>query len=980
LTTRFSRHLSSWWEKFIEDCSIQERQYGRIPVNRNRLFAVAVTLILGLLPCAGLPQSKDHAVALWNEAWQIESNAKSRQELEQAARKYELALAAFEKIGDQEKMWCVATNLGKINCVLGDYNKGRDYYQKAVDVATKIGSTAGQAQGQSGLGGVAFDLGQFDKAIDHYRQALQAYRTSGNTEWEALTLNHIGEVHREKGQYAKAVEYYQQALDMSRKIGSPEGQADTLHNMGEVSRLQGQYSTAMKHYSKSLEIYRTLGDRLHEGIALTNIGNVYFERGQHDHAVDSYLQALAVLKQGGMLREEARTILNLGRIQQAGGKREEAEASLQKGFDLYRKIGVDVSRPAKLLGDFYLDMGDLEKANTFINQVNSSALSGRLYLIKKQFEQAAREYAKLLKSAEVSGNVEDLFTAHTGLGRVYEALEDYQKAASHYAKGMEMTEEIRSALLPSERQNFFEVRINGFARSDPAKGLTRVQMKLNESAESIAPSEATRARAFADRVSQRRNTGYSGAPQDVLSQEQALMAKVAALKKTRSKVPKDRNTQRYDELTRDVNKAEAEFQAFVDTLWKEHTAYAAIKYPRPVTLRESALRPGEHVIMFDVSDERVGAKLIIGKETASTFSTVYPIAELESDVRQFCEFFVPGRLRQFDPQLGKKLYSKLLAPVLTEVPKGTPLIIIPHEILAVLPFEALVVSGNVRWKRDRENVPEGLTYLADLYPISYYQSITALTLVRTLGENRKAGDRLLVIADPVFQLKDERAQAVKQTDVASKDEESVSSLMTAIEEIDGGSFKFRRLPETSVLAANLQNLYGSNAERYTDLRANKADFLKDIAPRLDQYTAVVFATHGVFSTRVPGMLEPFLALTMVPPGTDGFLRMSDVMSLKMNADIVALTACRTGLGKQVSGEGMTSMGRAFQCAGAKSVLMTLWSVSEEPSVQLVEHFFQHLKAGKNKLEALTLARSELRQAGYQHPYYWAPFILVGETR
>ena len=110
-------------------------------------------------------------------------------------------------------------------------------------------------------------------------------------------------------------------------------------------------------------------------------------------------------------------------------------------------------------------------------------------------------------------------------------------------------------------------------------------------------------------------------------------------------------------------------------------------------------------------------------------------------------------------------------------------------------------------------------------------------------------------------------------------------------------------------------MYGSNCFSVTGLKADKTDFLSKIAPTIDQYGSVVFATHGVMGNKVPGVMEPFLALTMVPPGTDGFLKMSDILSLKMNADVVALTACQSGLGKELSGEGVMSMGRAFQYAG-----------------------------------------------------------------
>ena len=792
-----------------------------------------------------------------------------------------------------------------------------------------------------------------------------------------MTLNHIGEIHREQGQYAKAKEYYQKALDLSRKIQSLEAEADVLHNLGEVLRLQGRYNQAMTNYLNALKTYRQLGDRLHEGIALTNIGTVYSLRGQHAQATDSYAEALDVLHQGGMLREEARTTLDLGRMQQSRREFDEALSSFKKGLDLYKTIGVDTSLPAKRVGDVYLDMNKPEKAGPFVKEAGSPALTGRLYLFREEYEHAQREYAKLLQSAEANRNVEDLFTAHTGLGKTYEALEAYEKAEAHYAKGMNMIEEIRSSLLPAERRNFFQVRINGFSRSEPAKGLTRVRMKLNRSAESIIPSEATRARAFADRLSQRSDTEHTRVPQEILAEERELVTRIAALMKARNSVPKKRNPQRYDELSRKIDKAEDDLEIFIEQLRKDHPAYAAIRYPRPVTLRESELRPDEHVLMFDVSDKRVGVTLIIGKEIAPTFSLPYPAAELEADVNRFRSSFEQVNLKRFDPKLGKKLYRKLLAPVLSYVPEGTPLIIIPHEILAVLPFEALVVKGNAAWKNgDKGGYPDGITYLGDVYPISYYQSITALTLVRKEATHRRPGDKVLVLADPVFGAEDDRLVRRKKKRIHGVLEHLPENLMAV--ECNVG-LKFDRLPLTRQLGDSLNALYPDKADVYMGMDAAKSRLMDN--PLMD-YGVIVFGTHGYYNADLPCVQEPILVLASTDPNNDmdGLLRMTEVTGLQLNADLVALTACQTGVGERVSGEGTTSMGWAFQCAGAKSVLMTLWSVSEQASVKLMEDFFRHLKAGKNKLEALTLARSELRQAGYRHPFYWAPFILVGETR
>jgi len=176
------------------------------------------------------------------------------------------------------------------------------------------------------------------------------------------------------------------------------------------------------------------------------------------------------------------------------------------------------------------------------------------------------------------------------------------------------------------------------------------------------------------------------------------------------------------------------------------------------------------------------------------------------------------------------------------------------------------------------------------------EGIKALTLARTIGNKEKPKDSLLVVADPVFNMKDRRAQQASETRLSQREKEYNIQRMAAMEDSAGPLFP--QLHETGNLADYLGKMYGSNRLSLTGLQANKAGLLAKIAPTIDQYGSVVFATHGVMSTHVPGLMEPFLALSMAPPGTDGFLKMSDILSLKMDADVVALTACQSGLGER----------------------------------------------------------------------------------
>ena len=459
--------------------------------------------------------------------------------------------------------------------------------------------------------------------------------------------------------------------------------------------------------------------------------------------------------------------------------------------------------------------------------------------------------------------------------------------------------------------------------------------------------------------------------------EEQLVERVAGLRQSRNKIDAEKNPEAYDTITKEIEEAERELNTFVDRLWKNYEPYAAVKYPRPVKLKDAAIRPDENLLIFDVVGEGVGVKLIRGKEILTTFYVKWDMKDLERSVKKFLEPFENFDLKGFDPDLAQVLFKRLVGRALYQVPEGTPITIIPDGVLATLPFEALVMGGKAHWVQGPKGYrPEGLKFLGDAYPISYYQSITALHLARTLGQTIKPSSKMLVLADPVFEADDSRLKA----EARAKERETIRSLplklMSATKEI---GLVFKRLPLTEELADTLKKTYANQTTALTGLKAEKEALFRN---PLNDYGYIVFATHGYFGTDLPGIQEPILALTLVdqPKNQDGFLRMTEVMALKLNADVVALTACQSGIGSQVRGEGVMGMGRAFQYAGARSVLMSLWSVSERSSVTLMERFFAHVKEGKPKLEALNLARREIRAQGWDHPFFWAPFILVGEAR
>ncbi len=942
------------------------------------LFLLAVCLVwmfnLGETPA----QQPLRGAALLGEAHQMQSQAASREQLEQALLKSQEALRFFQKRKALPPTALALHQMAVIHKKLGQYAKAIECQEQALEIRKKLGDPRGVGGGLVALAAMQSSMGRYRKSLELLEKAEKIDAKAGSGKGVGLVL--IANALSKLGQNRKALEIAEKALESAKKKGNAELEGNVLLVMGQIDRNLGKYQNALGAYETALALNSKTRLPRREAVCLSHIAAIHAATGSYNTALERYQDALKIAEKLGDPHLEGGIQVYLGETYAQTENYDQALEHFDKGIQILDHAKAPTRKAKHLLANTCLDMGDLERAEPLVKEVHFDATSARFYLLKNDFDQARAHLEKLLAWGDKTGNVDALFTAYTGLGKVCEAKEDFPEAEEYYSKGMQLTEEIRSGLLPSERTHFFDVKINGFRRLEPAKGLTRVQMLRNQAADSIESSELTRARVFADDMAQRSEMGFAGVPNEVLEKEEALVGELASLKKERTEIVKENDPERYGSLGSEIKRVQTEFDALVAMLWEKYRPYAAVKYPKPVSLGNAALEPDERVVIYDILGDGLGVKLIEGKKIAQTFFIRWDIEELEHDIKSFREPFEQVKLDRFDPELGHKLYNKLLSAVLTNVPEGVPITIIPDGPLAILPFEALVVSGKASWqKTDWGTSPKGLTYLADIHPVNYQQSLTALTLART-GEKKKRGENLLVVADPVFETKDERLQGAATAGLVVKEDPSNIRLMSAIEHAENGSFKFERLPQTTDLAENLVSLFGDKGEMLTGLKANKGEFLGNVAPGLRKYGWIVLATHGLVSNRVPGITEPFLALTMVIPGTDGFLKMTDVLGLSMSADVVALPACQTGLGKELSGEGVMSMGRAFQYAGAESVLMSLWSVAEGSSVTLVEGFFKHLKEGKTNLEALSLARKDLRESGFDHPFFWAPFILLGNVR
>jgi len=990
-----------------------------------KMTALAISLsILSAAPA--LSQSVDDAIRLNDQGVRLYDSARSGKQLEKALSKYQTAHRIFLRHGHTEGAAVTAMNMGVVNQDLGRHEEAIKHYEKALAFARRGGHGPVEArtllklghlysdrsrfvparryfekarevsrahnslpyylEAIHGLGWVYSNLGQDRKALECYDEALGIYRKTRARSDESMCLMDLGTLFFNDGQFARALEYYRKALNLSREISDFRGQAKVLGNLGTLYNSWGDYRQTLKFREESVALFRRMHDEKGVGLELGNLGVLYFNLGLHREAEKYHKESLKIARKLHNMHSEYNALRNLGNMYAVQGLNEKAMDRYNKALALCGKMGISTATANGLIGNLYLDVGETEKAEPFAKRSGLDQLLGRLFLVKSDYDKAEDRYLKLLARAERTGHAESLFTAYTGLGAVYEAMDRYGKAAKYYAKAIDQTELVRLGLDPSQRERFFNQRLWGFFRTAPYEGLARVLMRMNKPLEAFKQSEYTKARVFAEALTKRSDRFSFNVPKEVDRKDAELAAGMAALLKKRQRGYETENRPLVDSAEAQIARLKEERAAHVGFLRRQYPLFASTKYPQPMALPETALRDAEWVLSYDVTDSGTIIYLTKGKKLVKALFKPVSRRTIDALVRGFRGSFegvtkenLRRKLRSFNFDSGGELTRILLKDLLLDLPGGAPLIIVPDDSLGVLPFEMLVLDDRGRIATDkRMPYVKDAEFFGDRNPISYCQSVTAITLARTLGRRTRPGDRLLVMADPVFEMRDSRAQAGGRTYASARDGKLFSSLMVAMEDKMHG-LSFSRLRETAKLAQEMDRIFGGMSDIFVGLEATKKHFLAGVAPKLARYGTIVFATHGYFSKDNPGFREPLLVLTLVPPGTDGFLRMSEVMGLKMNADVVALTACQSGLGRTISGEGTMGMGRAFQYAGASTALMSLWNVEQKASVTLVEGFFKHLKAGKSKLEALKLARAQIRQEGYDHPFFWAPFILVGEV-
>ena len=845
-------------------------------------------------------------------------------------------------------------NIGMLYQVRGDYDRALEYHQKSLSIRLSLLDKGHPdvAASYVNIGNVYYGRGDYDRAIEYYQENLTINLRSFGEEHPNVAgiYSHIGNAYHQKRAYDKAIEYHLKSISIKLGLFGEEHPhvAESYDAAGNVYSANGDHDRALEYYQKSLSIYlRSPGEEQpYVAFVHNNIGELYNKKGDYDRAIEYHRKALAMeLKVFGKFhpavadcyRDLAEVYFHKGHFSKALTYCQRSIRSVVSGFDepsIYSNPPLeDISSEIYLLDALAL------KAEVFARLSDPSGARD-LEMAFTTYQLAAGLIDKMRIGYKAEGS--RLF-----LGG--KAVETYEKAV-----------ETALRLYQTTADEVYKAAAFRFAEKGKAIVLSQA---LQES----------RAKAFA------------GIPERVLEKERQLRIDLTfyetQLQKERQKKANQDESRIRDFQSRYFS-LNAEYQSLIEELEKTYPRYYDLKYESKtvsITELQERLDTQTTVVEYFTGERSIYVFTVAKSHFAVT--TVAKDTLFEADIEQLRD-----GIERHDSQLyvrsSQRLYRSLISPVRDHL-KTKSLIIIPDHVIAHIPFEALLADDDTD---ARTQDYAGLPYLLRKYEISYAYSATLL--LELLNQDTPEPPQDYLAFAPVFPdgfVAGSRAAVLLRANLAVDSSRAARTHLPASrDEVEGIQKLFRQ--SYGFLDRLSDWLLGNKTSVYLESQADEENLKKIM---LKNYRYIHFATHG-FANKTTPDLSGLLLAHDPSSAEDGVLFLGEVYNLELNADLVTLSACESGIGKSVKGEGLLSLSRGFLYAGAKNLLVSLWKADDQATSELMLAFYQELLKGKSKAEALRDAKlqlmerewqkSEPRHLGteYADPSCWASFILVGK--
>lgn len=921
---------------------------------------------------------------------QLADSLKKQGSFEEAASAYREVLALARKTNDRkEEIFCLC-ELGILCWNLGQFDDASDLIRSAAGLAEKSGLKNSQILPAKALEIISLykagkkyresnnlrrSAGSFQQALNLSRRAgieefeLKCLRQLGFYYWEIYDmkgfydvnkealliaqrlkhkkeegrcLNNIGLYYWKTNNYSNALKYLEDCLTISIEISDINVQAECLSNIGIIYKELGDFDQALKHHLKGLEIDRNSNNKKNVALDLNNIGIAIKNKALISKekrllyvALDSFKKSLDLLDSGQDLKTEIQVLNNIGTIYALLNDYTEASSNYLMCLDKAKSVM------------------DLESEEMIQNNL------GAFYYQQNHLSNAIKFFMNAKRIGENRDFSCGLWETYLGLGQCYEKKNDFSKAVAYYKKAVNVVDRLRGNI-------HLDMFKTGFIRNklEIYENLINLLYRLNRANPSQALKEEiflyiekAKARAFLESLGEAKVNIRAKLSPMMRKREEEISKEISSIIFDISRQPVLKSKK--DDLERKLSEAEDSYLRLIAEMRSEVPEIANLVAPSPCTIRDiqdRILDSSSALLEYFLGGTHSYVFLITKKDI--DFYELPNRDKIESSVAPLLKSLtVPTKGIFIGELAAERIADEILFPI-RDCGRSdiNNLIIIPDGILYYLPFESL------KFRSDRDSSRK--TYMIERAKISYAPSSSSLLFLAEKSGNRDAEKGILAFGHPVY---DQRSRNFNNLNKTS------SNILRELYVSQG--FNFVSLPYSRREVLSIGKYFPRDKKDIFLRRDAKEEVIKNVD--LNKYQVIHFACHGFLDEKSP--LRSSLVLSLDEDREeDGFLQVREIYNLRMNADLVVLSACQTGKGRIERGEGILGLPRIFFYAGAKSVISALWPIGDKSTAFFMKRFYKHLSDGADKSRALQKAKMDMMNSKYSHPFYWAAFILHGD--
>lgn len=856
----------------------------------------------------------------------------------------------------------------------------------------------GRAAGDPYLAGLALrelgvglrKLGRSVEAAATLEQALSFAEAARSEYLAAGVLNRWGLALHDLGELSAAVAFFEEALDRSRAVGDRYNEGDALNNLGLAELGAGEPHRAVTRFLELLPVWRDLGESYRQTVALENLATAHGLLDHHDEALARLDEGLELALRYGHRDRQASLLVAEGWIHHLRGESVSGVPRLRRALELYRDLGYRGSETAVLdrLGTLLRATGSIEsareayEASLAMSEADGSSWDAastlaNLGCLAQEAGEAARALDLLTRARKRFEGLDELKgRAHVDYCRAL-ALRD-QEAVPEAITAVEEALEVVDALRATARrsgnlyapiwlwQDYAELQVELLLEGAERSGDVSLARRAFEA------SDVARARNLYELVLESEVGVRANANPELLRRERDAGAKLDQLQKQlRNLTGEDaENSGPRRRLEGELRRAIFEVESARAAIRIADPRYAELVDPRPVRVDQlqAELEGGTILLTYRLGE--TASHLFAVSRDHFTVHELPPGAEVELYAGRLYDNLRREAPRQIQLDLLASSLGEQVLPAEAIPQDVRRLLIVADGALHYVPFAVL---------RSPRATAEERRMLVEDFELAYLPSASVLAALRRRdGVRRSAAGEVAVFADPVFAEDDPRLESLRRAG-SRLSEETASTRGPAVERLPQGNLP--RLPWTAVEAgAILSRAPAGKALSALGFDASKGTLAT--AP-LGNYRFLHFATHALIDERFPELSG--VVLSRRDAGgrvVDGDLPLHEIYTLELNAELAVLSGCQTALGPEVRGDGLLSMTRGFLYTGASAVAVSLWPVHDEATSVLMDELYAGLLGrGESPAAALRAAQLAMARSGrWSQPYYWAAFVIEGDSR